>query len=119
MVPSPSLSIRAKMMCITKGPIIPPCPISSDPSCRDPSYLLAPHAGAILVSGLLLRLLLGWLHLRTTGTLLGTSGYSATRQNKCRRRDHPNCLSTPTLLKGHPPPLHLPSPTPPPPTTHP
>jgi len=47
--------------------------VFSDPSCRDPSYLLAPHAGAILVSGLLLRLLLGWLHLRTTGTLLQIS----------------------------------------------
>src|SRR5260370_7943690 len=108
MVPSPSLSIRAKMMRITKGPIIPPCPISSDPSCRDPSYLLAPHAGAILVSGLLLRLLLGWLHLRTTGTLLGTSGYSATRQNKCSPPEHQHLLSIANLPTRHTPALQLP-----------
>ncbi|SRR6266498_1934872 len=32
------------------------------------------------------------LHRRSTGTLLGTRGYGATRQNKCGRREHQKVL---------------------------
>src|SRR6266568_3415193 len=58
-------------------------------SHHPPTHHAATHhtpmpARAILISGLLLRLLLVWLH-RTAGTLLGTRGHSATHQNICRR----------------------------------
>src|SRR6266699_1935420 len=79
MVPSPSLSIRAKIMRITKGPIIPRCPIMTQPIIP-PSPIPGPSwsvdgscwAGIIGLPGLCWALAVIAPHARITADVVST-----------------------------------------------